>query len=274
MGRRKHLIIGCGPAGLSALKQIRKLGSGDDVTLITMEDTPPYSPVSLPYLLSGHKKESDIFLAEEGFFEEMNATLVRGVRVEKVMPREKLVLLEGGGKEPFDTLLIASGSEPVRPRIKGLDGDRFLGFHTLGDCRELVRRLGGKREVAVLGGGYVGMEVAEALCERGLKPALVEKEKGLLPFSFEEEVGDYLREIYTAKGIDIHTGTEVSEVRGEKDLLELVCGDGRCLRTELLVTCVGVRSRTAMLEGSGIAVNRGILVDKRMRTGADPGNRL
>jgi len=225
--------------------------------------------MSLPYLLSGHKKESDIFLTVEGFFENMKATLMKGIRVEKVMPQKKQVLLESGEKESFDTLLIASGSEPVRPRIKGLNGDHFLGFHTLSDYRELVRRLGSKQEVAILGGGYVGMEVAEALYERGHRPTVFEKEKGLLPLSFDPVVGDYLSQIYSEKGIDIHTGTEVSEVQGGKDFLEVVCGDGRRFKTDLLMTCVGVKSRIGILEGSGIEVNHGILVDKRMRTNAE-----
>ena len=269
MVKRKHLIIGCGPAGLSALKQIRKLGSKDEVKLISMEDTTPYSPVSLPYLLSGSKKESDIFLTEEGFFQKMNATLMKGMRVEKVMPREKQVLLESGERESFDTLLIASGSEPVRPRIKGLNGDNFLGFHTLGDYRDLVSRLEKEKEAAILGGGYVGMEVAEALYERGHKPTIFEKENGVLPLSFERVVGDYVSQIYSEKGIDIYAGTEVSEIRSGEDFLEIVCGDGRRFKTDLLVTCVGVKSRIAMLEGSGIEVNHGILVDKRMRTNAE-----
>jgi NAD(P)H-nitrite reductase large subunit len=134
-------MIGCGSAALSALKQMRKSGSGDQVKLITMENYPPYSPMSLPYLLSGKKKEPEIYLTESNFFDDMKATLISGRRVEGIRARDKCVVYDNGKSESYDTLLIATGSEPVRPRIKGLDGANFLGFHTLDDYHEVLGQL-------------------------------------------------------------------------------------------------------------------------------------
>ncbi|MGD8982733.1 MAG: FAD-dependent oxidoreductase [Desulfobacteraceae bacterium] len=269
MPKRKHLMIGCGSAALSALKQIRKLGSEDEVKLVTMENYAPYSPMSLPYLLSGKKKESEIYLAESNFFDNMKATFITGRRVDGIIPRDKSVVYDNGESESYDTLLIATGSQPVRPRIKGLEGANFLGFHTLDDYHEMLGQLRKGSELAVLGAGLVGMEVAAALSERGYKVTVLEKEKGVLPLSFDQPVGAYISQIYAEHDVDIFTDKEVTEIRTASKKREIVCADSDVFQADLVVCCVGVASRVSMLEGSGIEANRGILVDNRMSSSID-----
>ncbi len=262
-------MIGCGSAALSALKEMRKLGSDDQVKLVTMENTAPYSPMSLPYLLSGRKEESEIYVTDNDFFEKMNATLVMDRCVLKVVPQEKEVIYQNGERENYYRLLIASGSEPVVPAIKGLTQDTFMGFHTLEDYHQLIDRLNHKKGVVVLGAGYVGMEVAEALSERGHQVTVLEKEKGVLPLSFDPVVGEYVSGIYKEKGITIYRDTEVREIRKLRESLDIICADGKTINGDLMVTCVGVSSRISMLEGSGIKTNRGILVDNKMASNID-----
>lgn len=266
MSKRKHLIIGCGSAGLSALKQMRKLGSDDEIKLVAMEECPPYSPMSLPYLISGRRTESEIYLTEGDFFDKMDATLVTGRRAESIDTRQRCVVYDNGESDAFDTLLIATGSEPVRPGVKGLNGAGFLGFHTLGDFHELDGLLKEGTEVIVLGAGLVGVEVAAALSERGLRVKVVEREKGILPLYFDEPVGQYISEIFAEQGIEISTGVEVTGVRRTGSRLEVTCSKVDALQTDLMVSCVGVRPRVSMADGSGIKTNRGIVVDNRMRT--------
>jgi phenylglyoxylate dehydrogenase epsilon subunit len=262
-------MIGCGSAALSALKQIRKLGSEDEVKLVTMENYAPYSPMSLPYILSGKKKESEIYLTETNFFDNMKATLITGRRVDGIIPRDKSVVYDNGGSESYDTLLIATGSQPVRPRIKGLEAANFLGFHTLDDYHEMLEQLREGSEVAVLGAGLVGMEVAAALSERGYKVTVLEKEKGVLPLSFDQPVGAHISQIYAEHGVNIFTNKEVTEIRNASKRREIFCADGDVFQADLLICCVGVASRVSMLDGSGIEANRGILVDNRMSTNMD-----
>ena len=262
-------MIGCGSAALSALKQMRKLGSEDEVKLATMENYAPYSPMSLPYLLSGKKKESEIYLTESNFFDNLKATLITGRRVDGIRPRDKSVVYDNGESESYDKLLIATGSQPVRPPIKGLEGANFLGFHTLDDYHEMIDQLREGSEVAVLGAGLVGMEVASALSERGYKVTILEKEKGVLPLSFDQTVGDYISQIYAEHSVDIFLDKEVTEIRNASKKREVVCADGHVFQADLLVCCVGVTSRVSMLDGSGIETNRGILVDNRLRTNVD-----
>ncbi len=262
-------MIGCGSAALSALKQMRKLGSEDEVKLVTMENYAPYSPMSLPYLLSGKKKESEITLTEGNFFDNMKATLISGRRVDGIHPRDKSVVYDNGESEGYDTLLIATGSQSVRPPIKGLEGGNFLGFHTLDDYHEMMGQLRQESEVAVLGAGLVGMEVAAALSERGHKVTVLEKEKGVLPLSFDEPVGAYISQIYAEHNVDIFLDKEVTEIRNASKRREIVCAEGDVFQADLLVCCVGVASRISILDGSGVKANRGIVVDNRMSTNMD-----
>jgi phenylglyoxylate dehydrogenase epsilon subunit len=262
-------MIGCGSAALSALKRMRKLGSEDEVKLVTMENHAPYSPMSLPYLLSGKKRESDIYLTESHFFDSMKATLITGRRVTGIHPGDKSVAYDNGGKESYDTLLIATGSQPVKPRIKGLEGKHFLGFHTLDDYHEIREHLREASEVVVLGAGLVGMEVAAALSERGYKVRVLEKEKRVLPLSFDEPVGAYISQIYAEHSVDVFLDKEVTEIRTTTNKREIVCADGDVFQADLMVCCVGVSSRVSMLDGSGIEADRGVLVDNRMRTNMD-----
>jgi len=123
--------------------------------------------------------------------------------------------------------------------------------------------------VGVLGAGLVGMEVAAALSERGYKVTVLEKEKGVLPLSFDRPVGAYISQIYAEHDVNIFTDKEVTEIRNASKRRESVCADGDVFQADLLVCCVGVASRVSMLDGSGIEANRGILVDNRMRTNMD-----
>ena len=265
---RKHLIIGCGSAALSALEKIRSIAPGDQVKLTTMEDCPPYSPTALPYLLSGRVAEEALWMRPEGYFETMGATLARGKEVVRVSPASKEVVYQDGERENYDTLLIATGSEPVRPPIVGLDEAGFLGFRTIADYRALAGRLDSRKRVAVLGGGLIGMEVAIALLEKGHQVRVVEKEPRLLPLYFDPEAEALIREVFIRQGAQLHTGMEATEVRRRNGTVDVALSGGTSLEVDLLVTAVGVRPKTSFLASSGIAVNRGIVVDEQMRAGA------
>jgi phenylglyoxylate dehydrogenase epsilon subunit len=266
MGKHKHLIIGCGSAALSALRQIRKVTSEDEIKIVTMEDHPPYSPMSLPYLISGRIKESDIQMIGDDYLDQMKATLIKGERVDSIDTQSKEVNYDNGESDIYDTLLIATGSEPVKPAIRGLDECGFLGFHTIEDCKKLLKELEGKTSVGVLGAGLVGMEVAIGLAERDYQVTIMEKEPRLLPLYFDEEAASLIRDIFLNQGIRIMTGKEVSEVNRKKGKVEISFSNGDPVNVDVLVTCVGVKPRTNFIKDAGIAVNNGILVDRRMMT--------
>lgn len=265
MSRRKHLIIGCGAAALSAACRIREVAPDDEIKLVSKEEHPPYSLAALPYLISGKLDEQGLWRAGEDQLQRARPALALGREVIGMQPEEKQVIYSDGGRERYDTLLIASGAHPVKPNIAGLDEDEvgFLPFHTLEDCRALQRRLADVGEgVAIYGGGLVAVELAIALLEAGQRVKLIVRSRILRRY-FSEDEGSLIEDIIRERGAEIYKGSELEEVRGEK----LVLSDGRSLEAGLLVVALGVRPATSFLEGTGIELaGGGVLVDRRMRT--------
>lgn len=265
---KRHLIIGCGPAGLSALGKIRGISPGDEVKLISKEVYLPYSPTVLPSLISGRISEANIWLKDEQYFQRIQVTFSRGKEVVRVLPDEKRVVYQDKSTDEYDNLLIASGSAPIKPPIAGLEKVGFFGFHTLEDYRRLLAAPR-REEIAILGGGLVGTELAVALYEAGHRVKLIEKEQQILPLYFDRLAATFIEDILRKQGIELFCSREVIEVRKQKGQLELVCASGEIIRADLLITCIGVGANIAFLSGSGIKLNRGIVVDNQMRTSVE-----
>lgn len=262
---KKHLIIGCGTAALSAAKKIRSMNRDDEIKLVTREHTFPYSPAALPYLLSGRLKEDNLWVADDSLLHGLGFQLEKGKEFVNVIPEQKEVRYKDGGRESFDKLLIATGSDATKPPIRGLDPKGFMCLHTYEDCQELLRRLNGKKDVTVYGGGMVALETATALIEKGLKVRIVVRSRIARGY-FNEEIGNIIRTILQLKGAEICEGNQIGEAHAKKDETEIVLSDGRSLQTDLLINCIGVEPRINFLEGTGILTRRGVIVDKKMRT--------
>lgn len=266
MAKRKHLIIGGGTCGLSAAEQIRRLNAEDEIKIVTAEERFPYSPTVLPYLLSRGMEKTNLSMRREDYFNHINTALVQGKEVSAVLPKTKEVVFKDGEREKYDTLLIASGADSSCPPIEGLNEKTYLGFHTIDDCEEMLRRLEGKEEVVVLGAGLVGIEVAIGLVERGCRVTVIEKESTVLSLYFDLEAARLIDVILVKQGIQVLTGKEVTGIREKAGKKEIDLSDGSSVSTDVLVTCTGVAPRIAFLNGSGIAMKQGILVDHRMMT--------
>ena len=264
MPKKKHLIIGTGSAGLSAAEEIRRLNAEDEIKVVSAEDYPPYSPTVLPYLLSGRTDEAHLSMRKDNYFDTIGAIFARGKEVVRLLPESKEVVYKDGEREKYDTLLIASGADSSCPPIKGLAENGYLGFHTIADCQRLLTELKDKNNIAVMGAGLVGMEVAIALVEKGCRVTIIEKESHLLPLYFDREAEQLIRTIFESKGLSLLTGMEVSQVSRQDSQVTISFAEGNPVMADLLVTCTGVASRLALVAESGISTNRGIIVDRQM----------
>ncbi|MBT9163368.1 MAG: NADH-dependent phenylglyoxylate dehydrogenase subunit epsilon [Chloroflexi bacterium] len=263
--KRKHLIIGCGAAGLAAAQEIRSLSPEDEIVLITKEKHLPYSIAALPYLISGKMKESDLWLADEDYLSEMGYDLIRGKEVARVHPEEKRLTYKDGGSESYDRLLIASGSEPIKSDIRGLEEASPLVFHTLEDYHLLQQRLLNSKDVAIYGGGLVATALAVALLEAGYRVKIIVRSRVLRRY-FDQDAGDIIEKILANSGADIYKGQVIDELRRTGERVEIALPDGTCLDADILVIALGVKPVTSLLAGTGIKLNDGVVVDSRMRT--------
>ena len=265
MATQKHLIIGTGSAALAAAREIRRVSADDEIKLVSREDVPPYCVAVLPYLISGRMQESDLWLLDDDQVHELQLSLVRGKEVTSINPDKKRITYDSGEHEGYDTLLIASGSHPVKPDITGLDEVGFLPFHTLGDLRRLQGQLKGKKDISVYGGGLVAIELAIALREAGYRVTLIVRSRILRRY-LDPEAAGIMKDIIATNGVRIYEGCTIEAVTGNKAIVELALSNGTTLITEAIAVCLGVEPSISFLSDTGIACSDGVLVDRGMRT--------
>jgi phenylglyoxylate dehydrogenase epsilon subunit len=261
----KHLIIGSGIAAFSTLRKIREINRTDEIHMVTMENHPPYSPIALPYLLSKRIDKAGLCLAGKSYLDKMQCSLKIGKKVIRIVPDTKEVVYQDHSRDNFDNLLIASGAEPITPNISGLEEVPFTGFHTLGDCERLQKLLADKKEVAIYGGGLVSLEIAAALQEAGYRVNIIVRSYIFRRYLGKKSSEDVER-IFRDHGCQIFSGSEIAAVRKNKDRVEIQLAKGGIILADLFIVATGVKSRTTFLEDSGIKMNQGIVVDRKMRT--------
>lgn len=265
MARRKQVIVGSGTAAVSALRQLRAAGCDDGVLVLTMEGHAPYSPMSLPYVLLGRVGPQDIGMVADDFFDRMDATFVRERKVVSVEPAAHRISYEDGGSERYDRLLIATGSDPIVPPVLKEAG--ALGFHVMDDCITLERQLTGTKRVALVGAGLVAMECAAALSTRGHEVTVIAPRERVLRSAFDQEASERIVDLFTASRVRVNMRWgEAVEAERNGSATRVRFSGGNEIEADIILACLGVKPRTALVEGSGIEVDEGITVDSRMRT--------
>jgi phenylglyoxylate dehydrogenase epsilon subunit len=264
MEHADYLIIGSSHAALSALHTLRMHDAEGAVTMVTRDATLPYSPTVLPYVVSGRSSPERVFLRDEGYFREQKVDFVRGARVEQVAAERNAVRLSSGREIAYGKLLVASGARPVVPPIPGLDRARFYVLRTLDDALALRDALSGARRAVVLGAGLVGMHAAENLANAGASVTIVEVQQHVLPGYFDADAAAMIGQTFAANGVRLHLGAEVVRVEPGASGSKVVLDNGDSLDCDLLVVGVGVAPATEFLAGSGVEMDRGVLVGDTM----------
>lgn len=254
-------IVGAGAAGESAAETLRREGYHGAITLIEAE---PDGPVDRPNLskdyLAGTAPEEWIPLRSPDFYVDQEIELLTGAAVTAIPPGERHLRLADGRTIEWDRLLLATGAEAVHLAIPGAERIRYL--RSLADSRAIIAAAEGARRAVVIGGSFIGLEVAASLRARGLEVQVVARERHPLERAMGTEVGDWVRSVHEEHGVVFHLGTRPSAVERGGVVLE----SGETLPAELVVAGVGVRPRTALAEQAGLALDQGVLVDEFLET--------
>ena len=266
MQRTHYLIVGASHAALSALHAIRLHDTEQEVTLLTRDDSLPYSPTVLPYVVSGRSAPDRVFLRDEGYFAKHKVNYLRGARVQKVDAGASSVELADGNKIGFDKLLLATGAAPMLPPIPGLAGLKYHVLRTLADAVALREALPRIKRAIVLGGGLIGMHAAENLAKGGVDVSVVEMQAHVLAGYFDAEASAMIEKVFSANGVHLRLGARVASFAPQGEGCRAMLSDGSELDADLLLVATGVAPVTDFLVGSGIATERGVLVDAHMRT--------
>ena len=261
-----YVIVGAGPAGVIAAETVRKTDVSSSVVLIGNEPEPPYSRMAIPYLLAEHVGEDGTYLRHAAnHYETLNID-VRRATVCGVTPATKTVALESGTSLPYDQLLIATGSHTVRPPIPGMALPGIENCWTLEDARRIAQRAKPSSRLVLMGAGFIGCIVLQALAARKVKLTVVEMADRMLPRMMDETGGEMIKRWCENKGVRVLTSTRITAIEQTNGALQLTLGDDGTLDADLVVCATGVRPNVAFLNGSGVELDAGIVVDSTLQT--------
>lgn len=271
----KVLIIGGVAAGTKAAAKLKREDYSMEVTIITKGSDISYAGCGLPYYVGDviHKKEQLIVNTPESFEKLTGVRVITNTEAVKVRREEKLVEAvhtETGETVtyPYDKLVIATGASPIRPSMEGIDLEGIYFMRTPQDAISLRERLEKKdvKRAVVVGGGFIGLEVAENLASQGIRVSVIDLADHVLP-GFDPEMAEYVENYLADQGIMTFTGTKLEGFVGEGKL-EKVKTSRKAMKADIAVLSIGIRANTDFLEGSGIALmpNRTIKVNAYMQT--------
>lgn len=260
------VIVGGGLAATRTAEQLRKADYTGPLTIVSNEAHLPYDrpPLSKEVLRS---EIDDVTLKPREFYDENNITLRLGSAATSLDTAAQTVTLGDGTVLGYDELVIATGLVPRRiPAFPDLDGIRVL--RSFDESLALRTHASSAHRAVVVGAGFIGCEVAASLRGMGVDVALVEPQPTPLALVLGEQVGELVARLHRAEGVDVRTGVGVAEVHGEGHVETVVLTDGSELTADLVVVGIGSRPATEWLDGSGIAVDNGVICDAAGRTSA------
>lgn len=265
----QYVIVGAGPSGVTAAETLRKIDPASTVTLVDGEKDPPYGRMAIPYYLIGKVPEEGVYLRKtDNHYEGLGIRHVQD-RAESVSPDDATLTLESGEVIPYDRLLVASGSHPIKPPIEGLDRINIHHCWTLEDARNIASITGEGVDVVLMGAGFIGCIIMEALALSGANLTVVEAEDRMVPRMMDQVAGNMIKRWCIEKGVNVLTSSRVFSVEDADGRLAVNVDNGDRIKADLVVVATGVRPNADFLEGSGVEVEMGIKVDKTLKSSVD-----
>jgi 3-phenylpropionate/trans-cinnamate dioxygenase ferredoxin reductase subunit len=262
--RSRIVVIGGGAGSAAAVAELRKQGFDGSLTLVSAENTVPYErpPLSKGFLLG---TSGQVPVKDAAWYEQASVELILGSRATRLDLAARTVTLSGGAVLGYDQLLLATG---VRPRVlPGLDGDGVCYLRTGEDAATLRDRMTAAGHVAVLGGGFIGCEVAAAAIRLGKRATILEALPTLLHRALGPELGDVVAGIHRDEGVDVRTGQQVLGIRPRRGGVRISTAAGD-VDADVLVVGVGTVPNTELAEQAGLPAGHGIEVDECFATAA------
>jgi 3-phenylpropionate/trans-cinnamate dioxygenase ferredoxin reductase subunit len=257
------VIVGGGAAGFSAAQTLREEGYAGPVTVLSVDAAAPCDRPNLSKdYLAGTAEADWIPLRGPDWYTENRIDLRLGARVSAIETSARAVLLADGSRLPYGALLLATGAEPVRLDVPGADAEHVRVLRTLADCDALIARLDGARRCVVIGASFIGLEAAAALRTRELEVHVIGREQRPMERVMGAEIGDMVQALHEQHGVVFHFGATVTEIA--KDSVTLSTGEK--LDADLVVVGIGVRPALTLASDAGLAIDRGVVVDKFLQT--------
>ena len=256
-GVRRVLVVGGGAAGFAAAEKLRRVGWDGELTVVSAEPAAPLDRTKLSKAyLSGQAGADGLPLLDEGWWAAHDVDLRTSTTVDALDLESHTAALSDGSEVAWDAVVLATGGEPVRPDLPGFDRTEVFVLRTQADADAIIAAAGVASRVAVVGAGFIALETAAALRDRGVEVTVVARGATPLAGVLGPDLGALVRSVHIGHGVHFVTG-EAAEWTGEA----LRLSDGGTVEADAVVVGMGVTPRTALAEAAGLAVDDGVVVD-------------
>ncbi len=264
----KYLIIGNSAGGIGAVEAIRQRDESSTLTIVSGEPYHVYGRALISKYLSGDRTLEDMMYRGEDYYKKNKVDVILGKSVISLDLSARSATLDDGETIEWQKVLLATGGMPIVPKMEGSDKKGVFTFTKLDDAKALDQYLYNAGKAVVIGGGLIGVSVSEALSKRGIDVTIVEMKDRILNVMLDETASDMAQQTLGQAGIRIITDNTVAEIGGDESVRKVILSDGQVIPCDLVVVAIGVTPRTELAADAGIEANRGILVDRHMRTSA------
>jgi len=268
MKQSKFVILGGGMVAGYAAKQLVELGlQPGELAILSADDSVPYErpPLSKGFL-AGKDTEEAIRINPEGFCKQHGIELSLDCEISAVDAKHKRLILKSGEEFGFNKLIIATGARPRTLNISGAKLRNVYYLRSLDDSKTIRKALDKAKRAVVIGGGFIGMEIAAVLTQKGLQVTMVLSDDRIWKRFFSPEMSSFFESYYTARGVQVLKSTSVTELRGGESVGSAVLREGQTIPCELVVAGIGVQPAIEMLSNSGLDVADGVVVNEYLET--------
>ena len=265
MDSTKYLLVGGGVASSEAVKQIRRLDEQGAIVLVSDEPHVPYNrpPLSKEYL-RGEEEQANLLFSPASFYDEQRVETLLGARAEGLDPAAATVTLANGRSLRYEKLLIATGGSPIKLPLPGADLPGIHYLRTMEDSEAIGREAAQGKTAVVVGGGFIGLEVAASLTQKGVAVTVVEAAPRIWPRFADETLAGFVQGYCEERGVSFKIGHAVEGFEGDARVAAVRVQDEGAVPCDFAVVGVGIRPNVQLAQAGGLAVDNGIVVDELM----------
>ncbi|NMO95843.1 nitrite reductase large subunit NirB [Paenibacillus lemnae] len=267
MAKQKLVMIGNGMAGVRTIEHLLKLAPDKyEITIFGSEPHPNYNRIMLSSVLAGGADMQDIIINGWDWYQEHGIQLLSGHTVTGIDTVNRQVISDRGAAATYDILIFATGSNPFMLPLPGADKEGVIAFRDIRDCEIMLQTSKQYKKAAVIGGGLLGLEAARGLLHLGMEVSVIHIGDYLMDRQLDRAAAGMLQEELEKQGMTFLLKKNTEAILGRKRVKELRFTDGTSLDADLVVMAVGIKPNVALAQSSGLAVNRGIVVDDYMQS--------
>lgn len=261
------IIIGSGLAAYSLARELRKLDTTTPLTVLSRDHAGYYSKPMLSNALASNKSATQLLMkSAETMAAELNATIFPHTQVRSIDPALKEIHLHDDTILAYRDLVLALGADPIRLPLTGNAADQVLSVNDLDDFARFSQALHGAKTVAILGAGLIGCEFANDLLARAIKPVVLDPASWPLARLLPAQAGERYAQQLSAAGVEFRLGVAAQAVDTHEQGYLLTLSDGTVISADVVLSAVGLRPRTQLAQAAGLAVNRGVVVDRQLQS--------